>query len=74
MGEDVKNKEIKKLKLIMVQNIITMLMRTPISRSNHIVSNLYFRKQGMVVFLYVYEKEKHLEDILTVMRFLEVQQ
>lgn len=28
-------------------------------------------EDGMVVYLYVYEKEKHLDDILAVMRFLE---
>lgn len=77
LGEDVKNKEIKKSETYYgTEYYYYVDAYTDKQEQLHRIEFVFQEAgdEGMVVFLYVYEKEKHLEDILTVMRFLEVQQ
>lgn len=77
LGADIENKEIIKIKTYYGSEYYYYVGSYNDKQEQPHRVEFVFQEvgnEGMVVYLYVYKEEKHLEDILSVMRFLEIQQ
>lgn len=77
LGADIENKEIIKIKTYYDSEYYYYVGSYNDKQEQPHRVEFVFQEvgnDGMVVYLYVYKEEKHLEDILSVMRFLEIQQ